>query len=108
MVDAVATLAADADASLFVVNRHPSESVELALDAARGGSIELLEAQVLTDPDIHATNAIDDQPLPLYGDGLQMRDYQFVLDHCEGIDVVLQKDELGEIYNLGTGTESRL
>ena len=55
---------------------------------------------------VFVTNAIDNQPLPLYGDGLQMRDYQFVLDHCEGIDVVLHKGELGETYNLGTGTES--
>ncbi len=49
------------------------------------------------------TNAIDDIPLPLYGDGLQVRDYQYVLDHCEGIDVVLHSGQPGEIYNLGTG-----
>ncbi len=54
---------------------------------------------------LFATNAIDDQPLPVYGDGLQMRDYQYVLDHCEGIDVVLHQGELGEIYNVGTGAE---
>jgi len=53
------------------------------------------------------TNAIDDIPLPLYGDGLQMRDYQYVVDHCEGIDVVLQRGQPGEIYNLGTGVEIR-
>ncbi|HID62241.1 MAG TPA: NAD-dependent epimerase/dehydratase family protein, partial [Anaerolineae bacterium] len=53
------------------------------------------------------TNAIDDIPLPLYGDGLQMRDYQYVLDHCEGIDVVLHRGEVGEVYNLGTGVETR-
>ncbi len=53
------------------------------------------------------TNAIDDQPLPLYGDGSQMRDYQYVVDHCEGIDVVLHKGKPGEIYNLGTGVETR-
>jgi dTDP-glucose 4,6-dehydratase len=53
------------------------------------------------------TNAIDDQPLPLYGDGSQMRDYQYVLDHCEGIDVVMHRGQLGEIYNLGTGAETR-
>ena len=53
------------------------------------------------------TNAIDDQPLPLYGDGSQMRDYQHVLDHCSGIDTVLHRGELGEIYNLGTGSETR-
>jgi dTDP-glucose 4,6-dehydratase len=54
---------------------------------------------------LFVTNAIDDQPLPLYGDGRQMRDYQYVLDHCEGIDLVLHRGELGEVYNLGTGTE---
>lgn len=53
------------------------------------------------------TNAIDDQPLPLYGDGTQERDYQYVVDHCEGIGVVLQRGEPGEVYNLGTGVETR-
>jgi dTDP-glucose 4,6-dehydratase len=55
---------------------------------------------------LFVTNAIDDLPLPVYGDGRQMRDYQYVLDHCEGIDVVLHKGQLGEVYNLGTGTET--
>ncbi|MFC2046433.1 dTDP-glucose 4,6-dehydratase [Chloroflexota bacterium] len=55
---------------------------------------------------LFVTNAIDDQPLPLYGDGRQMRDYQYVLDHCEGIDVVLHEGHLGEVYNLGTGVET--
>jgi dTDP-glucose 4,6-dehydratase len=52
------------------------------------------------------TNAIDDKPLPLYGDGKQMRDYQYVRDHCEGIDAVLRQGQVGEIYNLGTGVET--
>ncbi len=56
---------------------------------------------------LFVTNAIDDQPLPLYGDGRQMRDYQYVLDHCEGIDVVLHRGGLGEVYNVGTGSEMR-
>jgi dTDP-glucose 4,6-dehydratase len=56
---------------------------------------------------VFVTNAIDNLPLPMYGDGKQMRDYQFVLDHCEGIDVVLQKGELGEVYNIGSGVETR-
>jgi dTDP-glucose 4,6-dehydratase len=51
------------------------------------------------------TNLIDDQPIPLYGDGLQQRDYQYVVDHCEGIDVALHKGRPGEAYNLGTGSE---
>ena len=56
---------------------------------------------------LFVTNALDDRPLPIYGDGLQMRDYQYVEDHCEGIDVVLHQGTLGEIYNLGTGVETR-
>ena len=56
---------------------------------------------------LFTTNAIDDLPLPLYGDGLQVRDYQYVLDHCEAIDIVLHKGETGGIYNIGTGTEMR-
>lgn len=54
---------------------------------------------------LFATNALDDQPLPVYGDGKQMRDYQYVLDHCTGIDTVLHKGTLGEVYNVGTGME---
>lgn len=55
---------------------------------------------------VWVTNAIDDKPIPIYGDGLQMRDYQYVEDHCEGIDVVLHRGVIGEIYNLGTGVET--
>jgi len=55
---------------------------------------------------LFSTNAIDNQPLPIYGDGMQMRDYQYVGDHCEGIDVVLHKGALGEVYNVGTGVET--
>ena len=56
---------------------------------------------------LFVTNAMDDLPLPLYGDGLQVRDYQYVLDHCEAIDIVLQKGRIGDVYNIGTGTEMR-
>ena len=54
---------------------------------------------------LFATNAIDNQLLPVYGDGRQMREYQHVADHCEAIDHVLHKGALGEIYNIGTGEE---
>ena len=54
---------------------------------------------------LFVTNAIDDLPLPVYGDGKQRRDYQHVMDHCEGIDAVLQRGQSGEIYNVGTGGE---
>jgi dTDP-glucose 4,6-dehydratase len=54
---------------------------------------------------LFATNAIDGEPLPVYGDGRQMREYQYVLDHCEAIDLVLHEGQLGEVYNIGTGQE---
>ncbi len=54
---------------------------------------------------LFVTNALKDMALPVYGDGQQMRDYQHVVDHCEGIDLVLHKGTLGEIYNIGTGKE---
>jgi dTDP-glucose 4,6-dehydratase len=51
------------------------------------------------------TNAMDDQWLPVYGDGLQVRDWLFVMDHCRGIDVVLHRGQIGEIYNVGGENE---
>jgi dTDP-glucose 4,6-dehydratase len=51
------------------------------------------------------TNAIDDQPLPLYGDGLQRRDWLHVADHAAGVDFVLRHGVSGETYNLPGGVE---
>ena len=47
------------------------------------------------------SNAFDNQPLPVYGDGLQVRDWLYVDDHCRGILAVLRKGREGEIYNIG-------
>jgi dTDP-glucose 4,6-dehydratase len=46
-------------------------------------------------------NALADKPLPVYGDGLHVRDWIYVMDHCSGIDTVLRKGKSGEVYNLG-------
>jgi dTDP-glucose 4,6-dehydratase len=54
---------------------------------------------------LFATNAIDGLPLPVYGDGRQKRDYQFVGDHCAAVDLVLHQGTMGEAYNVGTGSE---
>jgi dTDP-glucose 4,6-dehydratase len=51
------------------------------------------------------TNAIDEQALPVYGDGLNVRDWLYVDDNCAGIDAVLRKGALGEVYNIGGGNE---
>ena len=46
-------------------------------------------------------NALEDKPLPVYGDGRQVRDWIYVEDHCRGVDAVLRKGKTGEIYNIG-------
>jgi dTDP-glucose 4,6-dehydratase len=51
------------------------------------------------------TNAIDEQALPVYGDGLNVRDWLYVEDNCAAIDAVLRKGIIGEVYNIGGGNE---
>jgi len=53
------------------------------------------------------TNAIDDVPVPLYGDGLNERDWLHVSDHCRALDVVIQSGVSGEVYNIGGGNHVR-
>jgi len=50
-------------------------------------------------------NALNNKPLPVYGDGLNVRDWLYVEDHCAAIDVVLQKGKVGEVYNIGGNNE---
>mgnify|MGYP005846819795 FL=1 len=54
---------------------------------------------------LFVTNAIDDQPLPLYGDGRNVRDWLYVDDHCSAIDLVLREGRPGEVYNIPGGNE---
>ncbi len=51
------------------------------------------------------TNLVEGKKVPLYGDGMNVRDWIYVTDNCEGIDAVLHKGEIGEIYNIGGGNE---
>ena len=51
------------------------------------------------------TNALDNTPIPLYGDGRYRRDWLAVLDHCQAILVVLEKGDPGKIYNVSAGNE---
>lgn len=50
-------------------------------------------------------NALEDKPLPIYGDGMNVRDWLFVEDNCEAIDAVIERGRVGEIYNIGGGCE---
>ncbi len=54
---------------------------------------------------LFVTNAIDNKPLPLYGDGKNVRDWIYVEDNCAAIDLVLHQGKIGEVYNIGAGNE---
>src|SRR5690606_38246890 len=51
--------------------------------------------------------ALHDQPLPVYGDGRNVRDWLHVEDHCEAVDLVLRHGRIGEVYNIGGHNERR-
>ncbi len=51
------------------------------------------------------SNALEDKSLPIYGDGLYIRDWLYVEDHCEALDLILQKGKAGEIYNISSHNE---
>ncbi|MGI6671891.1 MAG: dTDP-glucose 4,6-dehydratase [Christensenellales bacterium] len=52
-------------------------------------------------------NALNDKPLPVYGEGLNVRDWLYVEDHCKAIDLIIQKAPVGEVYNIGGHNEMR-
>ena len=56
---------------------------------------------------LFVTNALDGEPLPLYGDGRQVRDWLYVEDHCAGIELVLREGAAGEAYNVGGDNEQQ-
>lgn len=54
---------------------------------------------------LFVTNILEGKKVPLYGKGQNVRDWIFVLDHCSGIDMVLRKGKIGEVYNMGGSSE---
>ena len=52
-------------------------------------------------------NALADKPLPVYGQGLNVRDWLYVTDHCKAIDLILEKGQIGRVYNVGGHNEMR-
>ena len=55
---------------------------------------------------LFTTNLMDGRPVPLYGDGLNQRDWLYVDDHCAGVALVLEKGAVGDVYNIGAGNET--
>lgn len=54
---------------------------------------------------LFVTNLLDGRKVPLYGDGLNVRDWCYVEDNCAGVDLVLRRGTVGEVYNIGAGNE---
>ncbi|MFC2169227.1 dTDP-glucose 4,6-dehydratase [Acidobacteriota bacterium] len=54
---------------------------------------------------LFVTHALEDKPLPLYGDGTNKRDWLYVSDFCMAVDLLMQKGKLGDVYNIGAGNE---
>ena len=52
-------------------------------------------------------NCLNDKPLPVYGEGLNVRDWLYVEDHCRAIDLIIRKGRIGEVYNVGGHNEMR-
>ena len=52
-------------------------------------------------------NALNDKPLPVYGEGLNVRDWLYVEDHCKAIDLIIHKGRVGEVYNVGGHNEKK-
>ncbi len=52
-------------------------------------------------------NALNDKPLPVYGEGINVRDWLYVEDHCHAIDLIIHKGKVGEVYNVGGHNEMR-
>ena len=50
-------------------------------------------------------NALADKPLPVYGEGLNVRDWLYVEDHCKAIDLIIHNGRVGEVYNVGGHNE---
>lgn len=52
-------------------------------------------------------NALQDKQLPVYGTGMNVRDWLYVEDHCRAVDLIIHKDRAGEVYNIGGNNEMR-
>lgn len=97
--------AAKAGADLLALACHQSFGVEVLVTRGSNtfGPYQHIEKLI----PLATTNLIDDLPVPLYGDGSQVRDWLYVGDHCAAVDHVLHHGTPGEVYNIGGGQERR-
>jgi dTDP-glucose 4,6-dehydratase len=91
--------ASKAGSDLLALSYHATYKVNLTVTRASNnyGPYQFPEKLI----PLMISNALDDKPLPVYGDGQQVRDWLYVEDHCRAIKAVLEKGGAGEIYNIG-------
>ncbi len=91
--------ASKAGSDLLVLSYHTTYKLPVSISRASNnyGPYHFPEKLI----PLMISNAMEDKPLPIYGDGMQIRDWLFVDDHCRGILAVLEKGREGEIYNIG-------
>jgi dTDP-glucose 4,6-dehydratase len=95
--------ASKASADLLALSYHHTHGLPVTITRSSNnyGAYQFPEKLI----PLMITNALQQKPLPLYGDGRQVRDWIFVEDNCRAIELVLQKGKPGEVYNIGSGSE---
>jgi dTDP-glucose 4,6-dehydratase len=99
--------------SPYAASKASSDLIALAYEHTFGLSVVLTRCSNNYGPyqfpekliPLMIANAVDNKPLPVYGEGLNVRDWLHVTDHCRGIDVVLHRGKVGEVYNIGGNNE---
>ena len=97
--------ASKASADLLVLAAHHTHGLDAVITRCSNnyGPYQFPEKLI----PLFITNALADEPLPLYGDGKNVRDWIHVLDHCRAVDLVLRRGRAGAVYNIGGGNERR-
>jgi dTDP-glucose 4,6-dehydratase len=94
---------ASADLLVIAYNRTYSLPVSISRCSNNYGPYHFPEKLI----PLMITNALNDKPLPVYGEGLNIRDWLYVVDHCKAIDLIIHSGRIGEIYNIGGHNEMR-
>ena len=97
--------ASKASADLLALAYHRTYGLPVTISRCSNnyGPYQFLEKLI----PLMISNALGDRPLPVYGQGLNVRDWLYVEDHCKAIDLILRRGRLGEVYNVGGHNEMR-
>ena len=95
--------ATKAAADLLVMSYHTTHGMDVVITRCSNNYGPYQHPEKLIP--LMITSAIDDEPLPVYGDGLNVRDWIHVEDHCRGLDAALRQGRAGEVYNFGGDAE---